>query len=89
MIQRIHKFALYPFGSYGSGRKDHGKPVAALQRLANFVVPLLRTGDMLFAVPTRDFVASQKAGQVLYKTSIAPGVGKEEFARLRHRSVHR
>lgn len=51
------------FESYGVGREDQHEPVAPPKRRTDFVVPLLGTLDVDFAVPDRGPVAVQDIDQ--------------------------
>lgn len=59
LLKSVQKFSLHPSGMHGIRRKNDDKPIAALQRSADLVVPLLGTLDVGNAVLHLDPMASQ------------------------------
>ena len=56
-IQSKQEFSLHPLRADGMRRQHNKKPIAFVQGAANFIVPLLRAGNVPFAVPVGNFVS--------------------------------
>ena len=51
LLEGVQEFSLHPSGSHGIGGENDDEPIAALQRSADLVVPLLGTLDVGVAIP--------------------------------------
>ena len=63
LLEGVQEFSLHPSGSHGIGGENDDEPIAALQRSADLVVPLLGTLDVGVAIPWGNPMAAQNADQ--------------------------
>ena len=81
MPEGVQKFSLYPSGTYGVGGENEDEPIAALQRSADLIVPLLGTLNVSVAVPHWNLMAVQNADQSLSKRLIFVRMRDKNFGR--------
>ena len=82
ILQRVQKLSLHPCRLYGVRRQNDEEPVAPSQSTTDLVVPLIRSRDVVRAIPVRDLVLAQKCRQPYYKTPVFSGVREENSGRL-------
>jgi len=79
--QRKLKFPSYPHRSQRRRREDDQEPIATFERLADFVMPLLRADKMRCAVPKSNSVSAKNFYQANNKALIVGSVRNKELAR--------
>ena len=63
LLECIENLVLHPLGGNRSGRKDEQEPVTSRKRLANFIVPLLGSKNVSFAIPVGNSVPLEEVSQ--------------------------
>ena len=81
LLEGVQKFSLHPSGNHGVGGENEDEPIAAFQRVADLVVPLLGTLNVSIAVPHWNLVAAQNGNQPLSKRLIFVRMRDENFGR--------
>ena len=81
LLEGVHKFSLHPHGSHRLRGENDDEPIAALQRSADLVVPLLGTLDVGVAVPHWNPMAAQNADQPLGELLIYMRMRDENLGR--------
>src|SRR6266496_338789 len=78
LFQCEQQLALHPRRPHCGWRENYRKPRTAIQRAADFVMPLLRADNVLLAVPDVDAMRAQNCGEALDEPLIAAGMGEED-----------
>lgn len=82
LLEGEEDFAFDPHGLRGCGREDHKEPVAALEGLADLIVPAISSAEVMTAVPDADIVVAEEGGDFINEGFIGSGVGEEKLAGL-------
>ena len=77
----VHEFSLHPHGSHSVRGENDDEPIAALQRFADLVVPLLGALDVGVAVPHWNLMVAQNADQPLGELLIYMRMRDENLGR--------
>ena len=72
--KRVEQFPPDPFGAGGLRRQNHKKPIAPRERLADFIVPLLRAEEICLAVPYRHSVLAEHLSDSRRESAIVAGM---------------
>ena len=74
LVEGVRKLALHPHGLHRGGRENDDEPVAASQRLADLVLPLLCPTKMTATIPDTHAVLLEHARESVHESAVARGV---------------
>ena len=78
MLERVEELSLHPLGRHCVRGKHEHEPVAALERLADFVVSLLGALDVRLAVPDPCIVPAENRDEPADERAVLSSLGKDQ-----------